>query len=196
MASRPAVFLDRDGVLVEARATGGVPLPARRAADFRLLGGVAAACARLHEAGLVLVVVTNQPDVARGVLDPGELDAMHRLLLDWLPIDEVVVCAHDDADMCRCRKPKPGMILDAADRLELDLARSVLIGDRWRDIEAARRAGIPSVHVDWGHGEPLTTPADATFGSLELAVDHILQVTGTAMPVDGHDSRTGTGAGQ
>jgi D-glycero-D-manno-heptose 1,7-bisphosphate phosphatase len=166
-------------VLVESTVTDGVPLPARRASDLRLIEGAAAACASLHGAGLALVVVTNQPDVARGSLAREDLDAMHVLLRDWLPVDEIVVCAHDDADDCTCRKPRPGMILDAAERMGIDLRRSVLVGDRWRDIEAARRAGIASVHIDWGHGEPLTSPADATFGSLEQAVHHILRVTGT-----------------
>ena len=180
MAGRPAVFLDRDGVLVESRVVDGVPLPARRPSELRLLHGVAATCAALHEAGLALVVVTNQPDIARGALEPEDLEAMHELLRAWLPLDEIVVCAHDDADDCACRKPRPGMILDAARRLGLDLRRSVLVGDRWRDIEAAQRAGIASVHIDWGHGEGLTLPADATFGSLELAQNHLLDVTGLA----------------
>lgn len=187
MPGQPAVFLDRDGVLVESRVVDGVPLPARRAADLRLLDGVAAACRSLHDAGLALVVVTNQPDVARGALAPDEIEVMHQRLREWLPLDEIVVCPHDDADDCPCRKPRPGMILDAAERLGLDLRRSVLVGDRWRDIEAARRAGISSVHIDWGHGEPLSTPADATFGSLEQAVEHILEVTGVvALETDSH----------
>ena len=67
---------------------------------------------------------------------------MHRRLRAELPLDDVVVCPHDDADGCGCRKPRPGMILDAARRLELDLDRSVAVGDRWRDIEAAHRAGV------------------------------------------------------
>lgn len=180
MAGRPAVFLDRDGVLVEARVVDGVPLPARRLSELRLIDGVAATCTALHAAGLALVVVTNQPDIARGTLEPEDLEAMHELLRTWLPVDEIVVCAHDDVDDCPCRKPRPGMILDAARRLGLDLRRSVLVGDRWRDIEAARRAGVASVHIDWGHGESLTVPADATFGSLELAQDHLLDVTGLA----------------
>lgn len=180
MTSRAAVFLDRDGVLNESRVVDGIPMPPRDAADLRLLDGVVEACTTLANAGLALVVITNQPDIARGMLSSSEVDQMHRMLRESLPVDDVVVCPHDDADGCTCRKPKPGMILDAAERLGLDLSRSVAVGDRWRDIEAARAAGVPSVYIEWGHGEPLRSPPGATFGSLLEAVDHLLEVTGTS----------------
>lgn len=180
MTSRAAVFLDRDGVLNASRVVDGVPVPPRAVADLQLLDGVVEACTALAGAGLALVVITNQPDVARGTLSRSEVDEMHRLLLDRLPLDAIVVCPHDDADGCTCRKPKPGMILDAAERLGLDLSRSVCVGDRWRDIEAARAAGVPSVYIDWGHGEGLASPPGATFGSLWEAVDHLLEITETS----------------
>jgi D-glycero-D-manno-heptose 1,7-bisphosphate phosphatase len=174
------VFLDRDGVLNVSRVVNGVPTPPRHATDLLLLDGVVEACTALADAGLALVVITNQPDIARGTLSASEVDEMHRQLRERLPLDDVVVCPHDDTDACACRKPKPGMILDSADRLGLDLSRSVCVGDRWRDIEAARAAGVPSVYIEWGHGEPLASPPDATFGSLVEAVDHLLEVTGTS----------------
>lgn len=191
-SGRAAVFLDRDGVLVESQVVDGVPLPPRRVQDLRLIEGVTAACAALHAAGLVLVVVTNQPDIARGLLRQADLDEMNELLRRRLPIDEVVVCSHDDSDDCRCRKPRPGMIVDTAERLGLDLEHSVLVGDRWRDIEAAARAGIKSIHIDWGHGEPLSTVPDASFGSLERAVDHIIELTGASTVVDQLDGPSGS----
>jgi D-glycero-D-manno-heptose 1,7-bisphosphate phosphatase len=174
---RPAVFLDRDGVLNEAFLDNGTPVPPRVVADFRLLPGVTEACRAFSEAGLVLVVVTNQPDISRGSLRQGELDAMNERLRKVLPIDDICVCPHDNAEGCPCRKPRPGMIMDAARRLGLDLNRSVAVGDRWRDIDAARRAGVHSVHIEWNHDEELHSPADATFGSLIEARDHILSVT-------------------
>lgn len=180
MTSRAAVFLDRDGVLNAASVVDGIPMPPRDPADLRLLDGVVESCTTLADAGLALVVITNQPDIARGTLTAAAVDEMHRQLQQWLPLDDVVVCPHDDADGCTCRKPKPGMILESAERLGLDLARSVCVGDRWRDIEAARAAGVPSVHIDWGHGEPLASPPGATFGSLVEAVDHLLEVTGAS----------------
>jgi D-glycero-D-manno-heptose 1,7-bisphosphate phosphatase len=179
MARRPAVFLDRDGVLNESFLDGDTPIPPRRVEEFRLLPGVVEACDAFHAAGLALVVVTNQPDISRGALAASDLNAMHDRLRALVPIDEIYVCPHDDAEGCPCRKPRPGMILEAARRLELDLNRSVAVGDRWRDIDSARRAGVHAVHIEWNHGEQLHAHADATFGSLVEAKDHILARTTT-----------------
>jgi D-glycero-D-manno-heptose 1,7-bisphosphate phosphatase len=180
VSRRPAVFLDRDGVLNRAFVQGATPVPPRRREDFELLPGVVETCRAFAEAGLALVVVTNQPDLVRGSLDPAELEAMHETLRAALPLDDVVVCPHDSSEGCWCRKPRPGMILDAARRLGLDLDHSVGVGDRWRDVEAAHRAGIHAVHIDWGHGEALRDSPDARFGSLLEARDHVLWVCGQA----------------
>lgn len=182
MTRRPAVFLDRDGVLTESMVRDGVPVPPTNVEEFRLLPGVQDACRALADAGLALVVVTNQPDVTRGTLDPAELERMHARLAQWLPLDAIYVCRHDDSDGCPCRKPRPGMILQAAADLDLDLNHSVCVGDRWRDIEAARRAGVRSVRIAWNHGEPMALQADATFTSLFDARFSILALaeTGTA----------------
>ena len=161
---RRAVFLDRDGVLNRAYVDDGVPIPPRPADRLELLPGVVEACSAFAEAGLALVVVTNQPDLARGALEPAELDAMHeRLRREALPLDDVVVCPHDGMEGCWCRKPRPGMILDAARRLDLDLDHSVAVGDRWRDIDAAHRAGVASVWIDWGLGRAAPRLAGRTF---------------------------------
>jgi D-glycero-D-manno-heptose 1,7-bisphosphate phosphatase len=149
---------------------------------FRLLPGVDEACQVLADAGLALFVVTNQPDLSRGLLDPTTLEQMHWLLQDALPVEEILVCPHDDAAGCPCRKPRPGMILDAALRHDIDLDRSVCVGDRWRDVEAAHRAGVRSVYVDWERDEPLLTAPDLVVGSLGEAVDWILAATGTGAP--------------
>ncbi|MDP9092735.1 MAG: HAD family hydrolase [Actinomycetota bacterium] len=174
MSRRRAVFLDRDGVLNEAGLRDGGPIPPPSADHLRLLPGVAEACQYLAAAGLVLVVVTNQPDISRGALEPQELERMHRHLRGLVSLDAIYVCPHDDADGCPCRKPRPGLILQAARELDLDLNHSVLVGDRWRDIDAAQRAGVPSVHIKCNHGEPLRTPADATFASLYDARETII----------------------
>jgi D-glycero-D-manno-heptose 1,7-bisphosphate phosphatase len=179
MTRRAAVFLDRDGVLNESRVVDGVPRPPYDVSEFRLLPGVEEACRSFADAGLLLVVVTNQPDISRGALQQTQLDAMHSLLADALPLDDIVVCVHDDDAGCPCRKPRPGMILDAARRLEIDLDRSVGVGDRWRDVEAAHRAGVRSVYVDWGQPEPLLNQPDATFGSLLEAKEWIQAATGS-----------------
>ena len=166
---RPAVFLDRDGVLTEAFVRGGVPTPPRTLAEFRVLPGVAEACAGLRRAGFVLVVVTNQPDIARSRRTRAEVDTMNDRLRSLVPLDEVCVCPHDDADGCACRKPQPGMLLDAAGRLGLDLARSVSVGDRWRDIEAALRAGVTAIHVDRHYDEPRPVGAHVVVADLPEA---------------------------
>jgi D-glycero-D-manno-heptose 1,7-bisphosphate phosphatase len=166
---RPAVFLDRDGVLNEAFVRDGVPAPPRSAAEFRLLPGVADACADLKQAGFALVVVTNQPDIARGTQTRAEVDRMHERLRSLVPVDEVCVCPHDDADACGCRKPQPGMLLAAAERLGLDLARSACVGDRWRDVEAARRAGVTAIYVECNYDEPAPVGADVAVANLPEA---------------------------
>jgi D-glycero-D-manno-heptose 1,7-bisphosphate phosphatase len=121
MSGRTAVFLDRDGVLNRAVVLHGVPRPPSSLDELELLPGVREACYRLHEADLLLVVVTNQPDVARGAQTAAVVDALNERLTDELPLDDVLVCLHDDADGCACRKPKPGLLIDAARRWEIDL---------------------------------------------------------------------------
>jgi D-glycero-D-manno-heptose 1,7-bisphosphate phosphatase len=152
---RPAVFLDRDGVLNEAIVRDGVPTPPRDLSEFRLLPGVQDACAALKKCGFTLVVITNQPDIARGTQTHAEVDLIHDRLRRLVPVDEICVCLHDDADDCSCRKPRPGMLLDAASRLGLDLARSASVGDRWRDVEAANRAGVVAIYVKRGYDRTL-----------------------------------------
>jgi D-glycero-D-manno-heptose 1,7-bisphosphate phosphatase len=170
---KPAVFLDRDGVLNEVTLRDGRPHPPPSAGELRLLPGVEAACRRLHDWGYALVVITNQPDIARGQQTRHEVDQMHTYLRGRLPLDDIVVCPHDDSDGCLCRKPQPGMILDAAARLDLDLPTSFCVGDRWRDIEAARRAGVRAIHVERHYDERPASGAEATVSGLPEAVDFI-----------------------
>jgi len=174
-----AIFLDRDGVLNMSLVEAGVSIPPRKLADFRLLPGVEEATRKLSEAGLRLVVVTNQPDIARGTLDPAVLDAIHSDLQKILPLDAIECCPHDDADGCECRKPKPGMILRAAERFTIDLGRSFVVGDRWRDIAAGRAAGCRTIYVSPSPADRVNVPADAVYDSLLDATDEILSVSST-----------------
>lgn len=177
-ASRPAVFLDRDGVLNAAYVRDGKPFPPRNLAEFRLLPGVIEACQSLDSMGYLLVVITNQPDIARGSQTLDQVQLMHSFLLNRLPLTEIVICPHDDTDDCRCRKPKPGMLLEAANRLHIDLTRSFCVGDRWRDIEAARRAGVRGIHVACEYDEQQVVGADAVVSSLEAAIPFIRSMHG------------------
>jgi D-glycero-D-manno-heptose 1,7-bisphosphate phosphatase len=170
-----AVFLDRDGVLVRAPVVAGRPHSIRDVGDLELEAGAREACVALREAGFVLVGVTNQPDVARGLLEPAALDAIHERLLGLLPLEEIAACPHDDADACTCRKPEPGLLVDAATRLDLDLGASYMVGDRWRDVKAGRRAGCTTVFVDREYSEPLPENADMTVRDITEAAAWILE---------------------
>lgn len=132
------------------------------------------ACRRLRDAGYLLVVVSNQPDVARGSETLAGVTALNELVGSQVPVHEFVVCPHDDADGCTCRKPLPGMLIDAAERLNIDLARSYMVGDRWRDIEAGRRAGCGTVFVDRGYTEKKPERPDLVVGELFEAVPFLL----------------------
>jgi D-glycero-D-manno-heptose 1,7-bisphosphate phosphatase len=174
-----AVFLDRDGVLNEAIVREGKPYPPARVGDLRIPDGTAAALTKLKERGFVLLVVTNQPDVARGKQPREVPEQMASRLLSELPLDGVLTCYHDDQDNCDCRKPRPGLMLNAAKEYDLDLSRSYMVGDRWRDIDAGARAGCKTVWIDQGYSEqpPASTP-DARVRSVPEAVDWILSDSG------------------
>lgn len=171
---RPAIFLDRDGVLNRAPVRDGLPRAPGTLAELELLPGVPEALAALRQAGYVLIVATNQPDVARGLCEREAVDTIHAHLQATLPLDEIHACYHDDSDACHCRKPAPGMLLEPAGRLGLELAASWMIGDRWRDMEAGRRAGVRTVFVDHGYAEALLHPPDHCVPSLQAAATIIL----------------------
>jgi D-glycero-D-manno-heptose 1,7-bisphosphate phosphatase len=170
-----AVFLDRDGVLTEANVVDGVPQSPRLANELVILPDAGAACRALAEAGFKLICVTNQPEIARKNLDPAELEAMNEILQRELGLDEVVVCPHDDADRCDCRKPLPGMILDAARRHDVDLASSFTVGDRWRDVDAGRSAGTLTVFIDRGYDEPVRGKPDVVVAGFQEATEWIIE---------------------
>jgi D-glycero-D-manno-heptose 1,7-bisphosphate phosphatase len=160
--ARPAVFLDRDGVLNEAVVRDHKPYSPLSPHEVVVVPGITEACARLRAAGFVLVVVTNQPDVARGRQTREGVEAVNAVVEAAVPVDAVYVCFHDNADHCRCRKPEPGMLLDAARDLGLDLGASFMVGDRWTDVEAGRRAGCRTVYIDLGYEEPRAAAPDHT----------------------------------
>jgi len=170
---KAAVFLDRDGVINRSIVRNGRPYPPQRLEDLEILPGVQEALERLKVAGFATVVVTNQPDVARGRQTREVVEAMHSHLAELLSLDEFRVCYHDDQDGCSCRKPKPGLLMQTP---IYDLARSVMVGDRWRDVEAGRRAGCrAAVLIDYDYaGEELTAEPDVRFRSLAESVDWIL----------------------
>jgi D-glycero-D-manno-heptose 1,7-bisphosphate phosphatase len=177
-AARTAVFLDRDGVLNEPVVIDGHPHPPDSARDLVVRPDTIEACERLHAAGLLLVVVTNQPDIARGLQTWEAVDAINSELRRRLPLDDVRVCPHDDKDNCRCRKPAPGLLIDGAAVWNIDLGQSVMVGDRWRDVEAGKRAGCSVVLVQHDYAERTADmQADLVVAALHEAVPWILKTT-------------------
>jgi transaldolase len=173
--ARRAVFLDRDGVLNEAVLRNGRPHPPADLAALRIPAAVPPAVQRLRDAGFLTIAVTNQPDVARGTQTRDRVEAINQAVQAQVPLDAILVCYHDDAERCDCRKPGPGLIIAAARQHGIDLAASFMVGDRWRDVEAGRRAGCGTVFIDYDYEErrPMP-PADVNVRSLTDAVEWIL----------------------
>ncbi|MDB6157392.1 MAG: family hydrolase [Gammaproteobacteria bacterium] len=171
---RPAVFLDRDGVINRAAVRNGAPCPPASLQDLEILPGVAQALSALKDSGYVLVVVTNQPDVARGATTRQSVEDIHVRIRSELCLDAILTCFHDNCDGCDCRKPQPGLLLRAARDFELDLASSFMIGDRWRDVEAGERAGCRTFYIDGGYEERLPASCDYRVGSLPEAATILL----------------------
>lgn len=173
-----AVFLDRDGVINRALVRDGKPYPPRNIGELEILPGVAEALQRLHNAGFKLIVVTNQPDVARGTQTRAVVEKINAALQSRLPIDEFRVCHHDDADQCACRKPKAGALLQSAEKFGIDLKASFMIGDRWRDIEAGQNAGCKTILIDYHYVETKHIEPDYRVRDLTEAANWILKQKG------------------
>lgn len=171
---RRAVFLDRDGVINRAMVRDGKPYPPANLGEMEILPGVSDALAALHDAGFMLIVVTNQPDVARGTTPMAVVEEMNNYLAGCLPIDEFRTCYHDGSDGCDCRKPLPGAIIAAASKHGIDLGESSMVGDRWRDIEAGQRAGCRTIFIDYGYLEKQPESFDYRVDSLGEAAKIIL----------------------
>lgn len=179
-AFRRAVFLDRDGTLNRQIIREGRPFPPTNLDQFALFPGVPAACAKLAAAGFALVVATNQPDVGRGTQSRAMVEAMHARLRELVPqIEHIEVCYASGLGKSsppdRRRKPEPGMLLDAALSLDLDLSRSWMVGDRWRDIDCGKRAGVRTVFIDYGYAEELRALPDFTVPNFAAAAEVILR---------------------
>jgi len=171
---KKAVFLDRDGVINRVVRRDGRPYPPPSLDALEILPGVPEAIKALRREGFMIIVVTNQPDVATGIQHLEVVESIHAYLHEVLEIDEIKVCYHVDANDCRCRKPKPGMLLDAATDWSLDLKQSYLVGDRWRDIVAGKNAGCKSILIESGYDEQKAKDPDAVVASLQEASELIL----------------------
>ncbi len=172
-----AVFLDRDGVINRPVVRDGLPYPPDTVEEFDIYEDVPTGCKRLKDAGFLLVVATNQPDVGRGTQSQEQVEAIHASMQAALPeISRIEVCYDPggSAGSTPRRKPAPGMLLDATEALGISLAHSYMIGDRWRDVDCGQVAGCRTVFIDRGYREALRQRPDWTVGSFAEAVEVIL----------------------
>lgn len=169
-----AIILERDGILNQAQLGPKGQVSPVLAHDFRVNPEAIEPLRRLKHAGYLLIAATNQPGLSRGYLARRELDMMHAMLKVQLPLDDILVCPHDEADRCPCRKPKTGLLTEAAFKWHLDLERSFVVSDKWQDAAAAQVAGCVSVLIKspWnGNGHH-----DFVSPTLSAAADKILQL--------------------
>lgn len=171
---RRAVFLDRDGVINRAIVRDGKPYPPASLVELEILPGVHEALQKLHDANYLLIVVTNQPDVARGASKREDVELMNTFLSSQLPIDSFKTCFHDSDDKCNCRKPLPGAFLEAAQEHNIDLSKSFMVGDRWRDVEAGASAGCKTFFINYRYAERKPDAPDFIVASLLEAKEIIL----------------------
>src|SRR5687768_928879 len=176
---RPAVFLDRDGVLNLTDVRDGTPYPPRAVADMVVLPGVLDSLKRLQDKGLSLIVVTNQPDVARGTQSREVIEGINAALAQELPmLTAFYVCYHDTKDGCDCRKPRPGLLKRAAAEHGIDLSRSFMVGDRWSDVAAGAAAGCKTFLFDVPYSQCHKCTPDYVVADLREAADRILDILG------------------
>lgn len=174
---RLGVFIERDGVLNKVRTERQHQVSPLMLEDFRVCRAAKPLLERLKAAGLILIATTNQPALSHGQLSRRELDRMHDLLRRELPLDDILICPHDESDDCPCRKPRPGLLTEGGFNWQLDLDRSFVISDKWQDAEAARQLGCTSVVIEspWlGSGHH-----DLVASSLAAAVEKVLQLHAT-----------------
>ena len=150
---RKAIFLDRDGVINKTFIKNGLPYSPPTFELLEILPGVKESILRLKKLNFVCLVVTNQPDVSRGIIEKETVIKMNNYLKDEIKLDDFFVCYHDDHDNCKCRKPKPGLLLEASKKWDIDLKKSYMIGDRWKDIEAGKNAGCKTIFIDHNYKE-------------------------------------------
>lgn len=168
-----AVFLDRDGVINKAIIKNGRPFSPRRLEELKLMGGIKEVLEKFKEKGYLNIVITNQPDIKRGLITWEEVDKIHNFLKEALPIDEIMICPHDDEDNCLCRKPKAGLLTLAAKKRGIDLKKSFLIGDQEKDIMAGKDAGCVTILLDYPYNQKVIP--DYRVKGLRSALDIILK---------------------
>lgn len=174
---KKAFFLDRDGVINKLIIRAGKAQAPYSLEEFELYPGVAEACQKIKASGFLMIIVTNQPDVARGWVKYESVEIINNKIKELLPIDDIKICLHVNSDQCLCRKPMPGMLLEAAREWEIDLLESYMVGDRYGDISAGVSAGCKTVLVGPGDEQGNYPGPDYQVDSLLAAVSLILSHT-------------------
>jgi D-glycero-D-manno-heptose 1,7-bisphosphate phosphatase len=168
-----AAFLDRDGVLNNIIIKDGLPYSPSKYDEFKILPGVKDSITKLKKMEFRCIVVTNQPDVSRGKIKKETVVKMNNYLNKELELDDIFVCFHDDIDKCNCRKPKPGLIFEAAKKWNINLKKSYMIGDRWKDIDAGTSSGCKTIFLNNNYKEKVKSEPNFTCENLLKAVNLI-----------------------
>lgn len=168
-----AVFFDRDGVLNSAIVKNGKPYSPSSLDEFHIESSAFEVINKLKNLGFLTFIVTNQPEIARGTIKLQVVETMNTLLEKSLGIDRSYICAHDSQDQCGCRKPKPGMLLQAAEEFDLNLSECFLVGDRWKDIESGNSVGCTSFYLDKDYNEPMPSLPYIKITQLAEILQHI-----------------------
>lgn len=150
-----AVFFDRDGVLNHLVQRDGSYYSPKKFEDFRIVNEAKEVVNRVQAMGFLAIVISNQPDISRGKLKQSELDKMTDLLFKKLNVDDIFYCTHDDNNDTGCRKPAPGLFFTAQKKYNIDFNKSFMIGDTWKDVEAAKTAGISMILLDNNYNQDL-----------------------------------------
>jgi D-glycero-D-manno-heptose 1,7-bisphosphate phosphatase len=144
---KTAVFIERDGLLNTVRIDRQQPVTPLTLEEFKINEEAVPLMQKLRASGFLVIVTTNQPGLTRGYQSRRELDRMHDVLRRRVPLDEIMVCPHDETDRCPCRKPKAGLLVEASFKFQIDLDHSYVISDKWQDAEAGRAVGCTSVLI-------------------------------------------------
>ena len=172
---RPCIFLDRDGVINEVNLIQGKPHPPGNLGQLKILPDVNDSLTSLKNAGYLLIIITNQPDVARGTTSKVTVEKINEFISNALPIDDIYTCFHDEGDYCDCRKPLPGAIIAAKKKWKINLEESFMIGDRWKDMEAGIAAGCKTVFIDYNYSEKRPQSFNFSADNLQGATSLILK---------------------
>jgi D-glycero-D-manno-heptose 1,7-bisphosphate phosphatase len=151
--SKKAIFLDRDGVINKLIIRDGKAQAPYSLSEFALYEGVENALKIIKSAGYLAIIVTNQPDVARGWVTKESVELINNKILEILPIDDIKICFHTNIDLCDCRKPMPGMLIEAGKDWGIKMEESFMIGDRFGDISAGKKAGCKTILIGKGDSQ-------------------------------------------